>query len=229
MKIGICDNEKIFCNIIREYCEKMFYDMKLPCEVSIFSNGEELLESEKVFDIILLDIELSGKDGFQIAEKIRERQMNTFVIFVTGHEEMMKYAFRVRAFRFLGKPVVQEEIREALLAAIYDILKRQFILIQDDNTVIRLNYQDILYIESLGDGCVLHVKGKYYFTKNTLRYYTEKFFQPNFFRISRTHIVSLRHVVKLDECYVYLDTDEKFPVSRRRRKEFRKVYIEFCT
>lgn len=227
MKIAICEDEKEFCDTIKASCETVLSDMDLSCEINVYLSGTEFLASGNIPDILFLDIEMSEKDGFMTAKEWYDREQDTLIVFVTSCQEMVKHAFRVRAFRFLEKPVLQEEIQETLMAAAHDISKRRFLLIKDGKNELKLRYRDIAYIESLGSGCAVHGRETHYLTGNTLKYYSEYLFQPDFFQVSRTHIVSMGHVVQLDEQYVYLDSNEKIAVSRRLRKKCRNVYKEY--
>lgn len=61
-------------------------------------------------DIIFLDIEMPGSDGFKILESVREAGYAPEVIFVTGHDRYAIKAIRERAFDYLLKPVGMEEL-----------------------------------------------------------------------------------------------------------------------
>lgn len=227
MNVAICENEKLFCDAIKEYCQTVFFDMGVSCEISTYLSGTEFLVSKDMPDMLFLDIEMQGEDGFETAKEVYEQEPDILIVFVTARQEKVKQAFRVRAFRFLEKPVLLEEIRETLLAAAHHMSKRGAVLVRDGGAEIKLRHKDILYIESLGCGCAVHGNNTHYLTGNTLKYYLEYLHLPDFFQVSRTHIVSMEHVVKLDEQYIYLDSDERITVSRRLRKKCRTIYKEY--
>lgn len=227
MNVAICENEQHFCDVIKEYCEIVLSDMGVSYEIDIYLNGTEFWQTGNIPDIVFMDIEMQGEDGFATAKEVFEREPDILIVFVTARQEKVKQAFRVRAFRFLEKPVLEEEIRETLLAAAHYMSKRGAVLVKDGNAEIKMRHKDILYIESLGCGCAVHGNKTHYLTGNTLKYYSEYLYLPDFFQVSRTHIVSMEHVVKIDERYVYMDSGERIAVSRRLRKKCRTVYKDY--
>ena len=80
LKIAICDDEEIICNKIREQLKLINSSF----DITIFNSGEQLLDSKNTFDLILLDIEMTGLSGIKTAELIR-RKNNEFIIFLTSH------------------------------------------------------------------------------------------------------------------------------------------------
>lgn len=106
MDIAVVDDEKIIWEHIREIIE----NQKPDCNVSCFASGEELLAAAKLFDIIFLDIQMDGINGMEAAKKIRERNANTVLIFITGIKEYVFEALDIYAFHYLLKPVTRTEI-----------------------------------------------------------------------------------------------------------------------
>ena len=69
MKIAICDDEEVIRNSIAEILRLHYPDTS----IALFSSSEELLDSEEVFSIYLLDIEMSGLSGMELAKCIRKK------------------------------------------------------------------------------------------------------------------------------------------------------------
>lgn len=105
MNVAICENEKLFCDAIKEYCRTVLFDMGVSCEISTYLSGMEFLASKDMPDMLFLDIEMQGEDGFETAKEVYEQEPDILIVFVTARQEKVKQAFRVRAFRFLEKPV----------------------------------------------------------------------------------------------------------------------------
>ncbi len=110
LKVAVCDDEKIICNEIK----KRLLEVRPEFEVSLFSSGDELIKSDKNFDLIFLDIEMPQLDGMETAKVIRKNHKNEYIIFLTSHSELMVEAFKVKAFRFLEKPIELNTFREVL-------------------------------------------------------------------------------------------------------------------
>ena len=101
LKVAVCDDEKIICNEIK----KRLLEIRPEFEVLLFSSGDELIKSDKNFDLIFLDIEMPQLDGMETAQILRKNHKNEYIIFLTSHSELMAEAFKVKAFRFLEKPI----------------------------------------------------------------------------------------------------------------------------
>ena len=85
----------------------------------IYSSGEEFLEAaaEKTFDVVFLDIQLEGLSGMEVAERVRAADKRTLIVFLTQTADFMSAGYKVRAFRYLLKPVPAEQLRECMTSA----------------------------------------------------------------------------------------------------------------
>lgn len=78
LKIAICDDER---NVVEKIkCDIFSYPEK--CEIDGFYSGEELLLSQKNYDIIFLDIDMKGMNGIEVAKQLREEDKNVKIIYV---------------------------------------------------------------------------------------------------------------------------------------------------
>lgn len=69
MRIGMCDDQKIFLKQMRQIIDKYMEFRKIPYSIVEFSGGEELLAYDLQLDILFLDIEMSGIDGLETAKR----------------------------------------------------------------------------------------------------------------------------------------------------------------
>ena len=104
--------------------EKRGYDV-----VDVYKNGEmawEYLKQNSV-DIIVTDINMPFMDGIDLLEQIRQMQMKTRVLLLTGYEyfEYAQKAVQLKAFDFLLKPVTKERLFRAVESAAFDIEKEE--------------------------------------------------------------------------------------------------------
>lgn len=73
LKVAICDDENIICNEIKLELKKL----KPNHEIDIYTSGQALLNSNKIYDLIFLDIEMPEINGMQIAEFLRKNIMES--------------------------------------------------------------------------------------------------------------------------------------------------------
>ncbi len=227
MKIAICDDEKIFCEEARILTEKILDKCDIDYKITVYNSGEEFLGKIEDTDIVLLDIEMDGMDGFQVAEYLCEKYPNVFVIFLTSHEEQIRRAFRVKAYRFLDKPVNESELKEALLNAIDEMRNIKMLKVKNAREICKVRYRDIVYIEALGEGCVIYTLKGHIISKNSLASYFSELKGAGFIDLSREYIVSLNYVDYIKDGKIFLENKKEIEIPRRKQKMCETLFAEY--
>ncbi|WP_075680412.1 LytR/AlgR family response regulator transcription factor [Roseburia sp. 831b] len=111
LKIGICDDEQIVSEILKRKVEICLREAGVQAEITLFSQGQDLLETGEDLDILFLDIEMPEMDGIEVGKKLRQKGNDCKIIVATSMVERFKEAFYIDAFRFVTKPFEMEEIR----------------------------------------------------------------------------------------------------------------------
>lgn len=114
MQIAVCDDEKEIRDMFAEKIERLYPEAGL----LLYQSGEELLLSDKEPDILLLDIQMPGKNGMETAKALRRKNKKVIFIFVTALDDFVFQAFDVKAFHYLIKPFDDEKFVEILLNAV---------------------------------------------------------------------------------------------------------------
>lgn len=114
MRIAVCDDEKEVQMLLSSKIERLYPEVSVVC----YGSGEELLLAEEVFDILLLDIQMAGRNGMETAVELRKKNRDTILIFITALEEYVFQAFDVGAFHYLVKPFTDEKFEAVLAAAV---------------------------------------------------------------------------------------------------------------
>ena len=94
----------------------------------MYLRGEGLLDTFNQYDLVFLDIEMPPASGMELAAKLKELQYDGEVIFLTSYTDYMQDAFKVRAFRYLQKPVREDQLEEALCAAEEELQQQYLVL-----------------------------------------------------------------------------------------------------
>tara|TARA_B100000508_G_scaffold141097_1_gene147067 strand:+ start:175345 stop:176022 length:678 start_codon:yes stop_codon:yes gene_type:complete len=213
--------------------------------LSIHQDGESVatgLEAiEKINpDIVLLDIQLPDGTGFDILERIGERDFQ--VIFITAHEEFAIRAIKNSALDYILKPVDKNELEKAVNRAIDHIQKssneveKYDALIDNIKNNIRklvLRTSESLYIVDIDSIMRCQSENNYtmFFlddgrkivTSGTMKNYEESLSYSNFMRCHRSHIINLNYVVRFDKNdggSIVMKDDEQIPLSRKFRDKF---------
>ncbi len=206
------------------------------------SNAEEAkktIESENP-DLIFLDIQMPGKNGFELLEDLESVPK---VIFVTAYDEYALKAFEVNALDYLLKPVEEDRLLEAIQKVINDedekqdespIVYPQGRLGQDDQIFLKdgekcwfVSLRDIKMFESEGNYVRVYFNNFKPLILKSLNNLEERL-DHTFFRTNRKFIVNLRWVQNVENWFngglrLTLKDGTNVEVSRRQSARFREM------
>lgn len=229
MRIAICDDEKQICELLKEKIEKYFFSKDTEFSIRIFLNGEEVLQSElNEIDILFLDVDMPGRNGMETAKAIRKQNKEMIIVFLTAYSEFVFESFKVDAFRYLIKPVNNQELCETLDAVCDKLSKIENILtFQFQNETYRIKYSDIIYIEGMRDKIWIYCKDRTYRWRGTMKNLEEILEDKIFFQIHRSYIINMNKIKKYNSQKITLEGGYEVPVSKYRLNEFKEEYIRF--
>lgn len=112
IRIALCDDNKEFLEQEYRKSEEYLTSLAIPHEICKFVSGIELINEDRIntYDLVLLDYEMEGMTGFEVAKLIREHSENTCIAFVTSFYEFSREGYRFDAIRYLVKQEVDFEI-----------------------------------------------------------------------------------------------------------------------
>lgn len=226
LRIAICDDEPIFCEDAKEKIEKLRKDY----EIEMFHSGAELLEEKKNYDIIFLDIEMPGENGMEIAKKIRTKKLRVEIVFLTSHAECMPEAFKVKAFRFLEKPLKLEELKETLEEVEKELFENKKLIVDSFGEELLIDVRDIIYIQSEKKITKLYTMSQVIETDYSLKYWIEKLEDCDFYKVHKSFLISLRYVDRYEVDEIRLkNTEVCIPLSRRNYVLFKDAYLDYVS
>jgi DNA-binding LytR/AlgR family response regulator len=215
----IIDDEPIARNFLERYCEKT----GIIHVVGSFPDSETAytyLQQNEV-DILFLDVEMPGDSGFQLLDKLIVMPR---VILTTSKTDYAYDAFQYKVTDYLKKPFTYVRFQEAVgkvnesMADKIEAPKNEDIFIKSNGKFIRLNYEDILYIESIGDYVKYCTFDKKYVTHSTLKAVEEKMNKGHFMKVHRSYIVNLRKINNIEDNTLYIG-DSVIPISKMLKTE----------
>ena len=179
-------------------------------------------------DLIFLDINMPEISGLSFARSINK---NIKIIFTTAYREYAVDGFDLKAVDYLLKPISFERLLQAINkflnenSSVYkeekkelSVEKSDFIFVRSDRKMIKINFSDINYIESLGDYLKIHLQNKTIVTRETMSNMEAKLPKKDFIRIHRSFILSISKIESFTNEFVEVNK-KAIPISRSYKKE----------
>lgn len=199
--------------LVKQWAEKNAHTVR----ISAFPSAEAFLferEDERAFDILLLDIEMHGMNGVELAKKIRETDEAVQLVFITGFPDFIAEGYDVSALHYLMKPVSSEKLSAVLDKACANLAKSEKRLkVTFERTTALIPISEIYYIEAQKQYVLINTDDKVYRMKSSLAE-TEKELDEYFFKCQRSFLVNLRHVARIKSDCVVLRNGSEVPISR---------------
>ena len=226
IKIAICDDEPEQSQYIKSIVRK--WDNKI--NVDMFGSAEKFKSAwseNKKYDMLLLDIEMGGQNGIELARNLRKTDEKLIIIFITGFADYISEGYDVSALHYLMKPIKEDKLFEVLDKAVKNLtqINKSFMLTIDNETH-RIPLTEIRYIEAQDHYVVIRTVSQEYKTKMNLSD-IEKSLDNRFFRCQRSFIVNLKFVYKITRTFIVLDDMTEIPLSRNLYEAANQAVIKF--
>lgn len=196
-----------------------------------YPSAEALLfsYSDNPPDILLLDIEMPGMNGVELAKRLRERAETVQIIFITGYSDFIAEGYDVSALHYLLKPISSDKLFEVLDRAYKVICEEkppETVVFRAGMETLRFKLSDIEYIVALGHSTVLSADGKTYDLSVPISE-AEKALGEGFIRCHRSYIVNLKYVSAVSGGTLTLDSGVKIPVARGSKKAVAEEFVRY--
>ncbi len=229
LKLAICDDDTsqrdYLFNVVTSWAKKNRHLIEIKqyeeAKLFLFDYSEE-----KDFDILLLDIEMPGMNGIELAKAVRRGNSTVQIIFITGYYEYFSDGFDVSALHYLIKPVDERKLYPVLDKAVENLSYRQrSVLIATSDGAINVSLADILYIESENVYVNVHTVHVTYRTRMTLGKFAEQL-DETFFKVHRSFVVGLKYIKKITRTDITMTNGETIPISRGLYDEVHAALIK---
>lgn len=239
INIAICDDDARYIRYIKQKLkeaglserEAVFYE---------YMAGSELLNAfpEIELDLLILDIQMIGMNGNEVAQKFREKYINTILVFCSGVYNPTPESFKVSPYRYLLKQYTDEkmllELRE-----IVDFVKKKkevpSISVHYFSNTVELKPEEILYISIAKRGSrvcvcpnVTRLECEERFISNySVKQLYEVLKDYDFAYAHNSYIVNMKHVKSKTLNDLEMINGDILTISRARRKEFHKRMADY--
>lgn len=233
MRIAICDDNENTIQEVKGFLEKYNRIKELTNEILCFPKPSKLyayMEYQEV-DMIFMDLEFREKeeDGILWSDIIKKKYPNVLIIILTSYEKRFKEGFMVKAFRFMTKPIIEQEMFEGLDCGMEELTFAKTISLVRRGINYTIPIQDICYLAAQSGGSELWSRTDMFYCEESLVQWEQKLPEDLFFRCHHKYLVNLMNVTKVEPQRLILVNGEQVPVSRRRWKSFQIAYMRWDT
>lgn len=221
MNIAVCEDEKIFSDVICERTKQYFESHGYKAYISNFCDGAPLIETVRSganYDIIFLDIQLENSDGMETASVIREYDKKSVIIFITGLEDRAVEGYAVNAFDYIVKSSLDSRLINVLDRFMKKYEQSMISLqLQNGETVI-VSVSDILWIESEGRGVAVGTQDKRLVLNISISKVAGMLPKEMFTEVHKSVYVQTSKIKHIGTDTVEISNGKVLPMSRRKRK-----------
>ncbi len=222
----IVDDEPIAREILENHLQKIDA-IKIIASCKNAIEAFNIINSNNI-DLIFLDINMPEISGLSFARSINK---NIKIIFTTAYREYAVDGFDLKAVDYLLKPISFERLLQAVNKYLNENItvktddkdelthdKSDFMFIRSDRKMIKINFSEVNYIESLGDYLKIHILDKTIVTRETITSIEVKLPKNDFLRIHRSFIASISKIESFTNEFVEINK-KAIPISRSYKKE----------
>jgi DNA-binding LytR/AlgR family response regulator len=191
--------------------------------------------NEQDIDAMFLDINMPKVSGLSFLENLRHPPA---VVITTAYREYAVEAFELDVIDYLHKPIpfprflksvskIEEKLKakneNTIVSTQVDTSKQEeFIFIKADKKTIKLNFNEIVYVEGLGDYIKIHLKEKSIVSKLTIKRMEDLLPKNLFPRVHKSFIIALSQIQAIEGNQIEI-SNQKIPIGQIYRQTFMEI------
>ena len=222
LRIAVVEDDKTYAAQLKEYLVRYGTEKNQKISVALFPDGEDIVTDYSAeFDIILMDVEMTFMDGMTTAERIREKDNEVVIIFITNMPQYAIQGYKVDALDYVLKPISYFAFSQRIDRALTRVKKKEatYITVAQKGGKKKLNVDKICYVEVRDHDLIYHSTKGDIVTKSSMKEAEDTLGGTKFGRCNRCYLVNLEYVEDFRGNDVTVASDV-IQVSRARKKAF---------
>lgn len=219
MRIGICEDESSFAQLLSDKVESFFAKKEMLTEFVFFEKGKQLIDNfNEKFDLIFLDINLGGmNDGIEIAHGLRKLNVLTPLIFVTSLENRAVDGYDVNAYGFVVKKYLDEKLTKVLEKFWREYYCKKTIALCGKNVTEIVDVEKVFSVQSKGRCTVVNYSEGSFDDIRPIGKFSE-ILGEDFVETHKSVFVNISKIKCVNSDTLTLSDGSLVPLSRRNRK-----------
>ena len=239
LRFIVCEDNKDFlgrlCNVINRVMMPYNFEYKINKFTTYSKEVGEIIRKKYEQKVYILDIELGDVSGLEIASEIREKDLDSIIIFVTAHNECKNDIFysRLLAIDYISKDRFwQDRFESTLVHTIKAVNRRRVLAFDFNHNSYRVPFDDILYIEKVQDNpkCIIYTENGTKYEINSTITKLISILGPNFFQSHKSCIINIDKIKKInyaDNTITFINNECVYLLSNRKKKELKEYVANY--
>lgn len=225
-RVAVCEDEAGAGEQLAELCRDIFETWGVEAELSLFLTADGLDAAWEGFELYLLDIQMEGTDGLELARRLYERGVRDRVVFITGSAEYALAGYSVHPLDYLLKPVDREALEQALRRA-WERRRPRTLLFRSGGRTAAVPAEEVRYLESRNHAVTVHLSGSELPLATSLMEAERHTPSEDFARCHKSYLVNLAWVAEMGRSELRLRDGERLPVSRAFYAPFQSALVRY--
>ena len=229
--IAICDDDIGQIELL----SSMFAYINGSVFISKFTSAEALWNHLKTSkenhcplpDIILADVKMPKMNGITFGRQLHDAFPDIFLVLISAYREYAIQGYETNAFRFLLKPISQQDITNLLGAVSVERGKRKAMILSGLHNEALLPLSEILYISAEDKYTIIYTTEERFMERYSLNDFEALLSVYGFFRTHRKYLVNITHHKAIESNSLILDTGQRLPISLRRISPYRTFIFDY--
>ena len=198
MKIAICDDDSAYVKKIESVVRTTLAEKNIDARFDLISDSAQLHDSAETYDMAFLDIGMTPYNGLEIAARLKKRNRNIIIFFITSYDDYIDDAMDLHVFRYISKPLDARRLRAGVEKALKLIDRARIsFLVKESGKAVCVFSKDIVFAA------------------------------PSFFRVHKSYIVNVHYATDYTRATVVLCGKYEIPIAYRKQAEFRHFFLNY--
>ena len=185
------------------------------------------IDMNKNYDAVFIDIDMPMMNGIDFANQYKLKHLDTFIIFVTNHSELVFDTFKVHPFDFIRKEHFDLEIERVIEELMFLLDKKnKKIQVKSNGEIIQIKLVDILFCESNKHNCYIYKNNN---TCIKVRMKLSEIYKlldsDIFFQVNKSFLINWNCVEKISNGMIIYENGLCFNISRSMIKEAKRLFL----
>lgn len=227
-KLAICDDNGEYARFIDGLVARWAEQSGIQARTALFPSAEAFLfqyEEERDFDILLLDVEMGGMDGVELARRVRREDDAVQIVFITGYTDYIAEGYEVAALHYLTKPVNPDKLFRVLTRAVGRLARNEpHLTLELPGETVRVPLGRIRWLEVMHNYVTVHADQDYAVKRPLSE--LEKELDGRFFRAGRSYVLNLSYIRRVARAEAELTSGERLPLPRGQYEKLNRAMID---